>query len=43
MAPASRTDRIYVDTDGDCVIADSGWRRTIRVGKQGSRTTGLLT
>jgi glucose-6-phosphate 1-epimerase len=33
------TDRIYLDTTGDCLIADPGWRRTIRVAKRGSRTT----
>lgn len=33
------TDRVYVDTKADCVIADAGWRRAIRIGKRGSRTT----
>jgi glucose-6-phosphate 1-epimerase len=35
----AETDRIYLDTTADCLIADAGWERTIRVGKQGSRTT----
>jgi glucose-6-phosphate 1-epimerase len=35
----AETDRIYVDTTSDCLIADSDWQRTIRVAKKGSRTT----
>ena len=39
IAIEAETDRVYVDTVGECVIADTGWRRAIRVTKQGSRTT----
>jgi D-hexose-6-phosphate mutarotase len=33
------TDRVYLDTDAECRIADDEWHRTIRIGKRGSRTT----
>jgi glucose-6-phosphate 1-epimerase len=39
IAVAAETDRVYLDTTGDCLIADAGWQRTLRVGKRGSRTT----
>ncbi len=35
----SETDRIYLDTEADCIIKDSGMKRNIRVAKSGSRTT----
>ncbi len=28
-----------MDTVSECVVADAGWRRSIRVAKRGSRTT----
>jgi glucose-6-phosphate 1-epimerase len=31
--------RRYMETDAECVIEDSGFKRTIRVGKQNSHTT----
>ncbi len=33
------TDRIYVDSGGDCVIEDPGLHRRIRISKHGSRST----
>ena len=36
---AAETDRIYVDTAGECTIDDPGLSRRIRIGKSGSRTT----
>jgi len=39
IAIDAETDRIYLDTVDDCLIADAGWRRAIRVAKRGSRTT----
>jgi glucose-6-phosphate 1-epimerase len=39
IAIAGETDRVYLDTIGDCTISDAGWQRTVRVGKRGSRTT----
>ncbi|GAB4191909.1 MAG: D-hexose-6-phosphate mutarotase [Roseiflexaceae bacterium] len=36
---AAETDRIYLDTTGDCLIHDPAMGRTIRVSKSGSRTT----
>lgn len=33
------TDRVFLDTSADCLIVDNGWRRQIRVSKQGSHTT----
>ena len=35
----SETDRVYVDTESECVIEDPGLRRRIRLAKSGSRTT----
>ena len=35
----SETDRIYLNTEADCIIEDSGMQRKIRVAKSGSRTT----
>ena len=36
---AAETDRIYVDTEADCVIDDPGLKRKIRIAKYGSRST----
>ncbi len=36
---AAETDRIYVDTEADCVIDDPGLNRKIRIAKNGSRST----
>jgi len=33
------TDRIYLETDGDCLIEDNSLQRRIRIAKSGSRTT----
>lgn len=33
------TDRIYVHTEDDCLLEDPGWKRRIRVAKEGSRST----
>jgi len=33
------TDRIYLETDGDCLIEDNGLQRRIGIAKSGSRTT----
>ncbi len=35
----SETDRIYLDTNTDCIIEDSGMHRRICISKNGSRTT----
>lgn len=35
----AETDRIYIDTSRECVIADPGLHRRIRIGKQGSLST----
>ncbi|MDP2804522.1 MAG: D-hexose-6-phosphate mutarotase [Gallionellaceae bacterium] len=35
----SEVDRVYVDTDKDCVIEDKGMKRAIRIAKTGSRST----
>ncbi len=35
----SEVDRVYVDTEADCVIEDKGLKRAIRIAKQGSRST----
>jgi D-hexose-6-phosphate mutarotase len=35
----SEVDRVYVDTDQDCVIEDKGLNRAIRIAKTGSRST----
>lgn len=36
---ASEVDRVYVNTEADCVIEDKGLKRAIRIAKQGSRST----
>lgn len=37
---SGEVDRVYMDTDADCLIDDSGYgRRTIRIAKRGSRST----
>jgi glucose-6-phosphate 1-epimerase len=36
---AAEVDRVYMDTDADCVIDDSGYGRAIRIAKRGSRST----
>jgi len=36
---AAETDRVYVDTSDDCFIDDPGLKRSIRVAKEGSRST----
>jgi len=36
---SSETDRVYLGTTSDCVIADAAWQRNIRVAKQGSAST----
>ena len=36
---ATEVDRVYMDTDADCVIDDSGYGRAIRIAKRGSRST----
>ncbi|MFH2133627.1 MAG: D-hexose-6-phosphate mutarotase [Pseudomonadota bacterium] len=35
----SEVDRVYVNTEADCVIEDKGLKRAIRIAKQGSRST----
>lgn len=35
----SEVDRVYVDTEADCVIEDKGMKRAIRIAKTGSRST----
>ena len=35
----SEVDRVYVDTEADCLIEDRGFKRRIRVAKSGSRST----
>jgi len=35
---ASEVDRIYIDTEADCLIEDSGFKRRIRIAKTGSRS-----
>lgn len=39
LAFNGETDRVYVDTEAECVIEDAGLRRRIRIAKSGSRTT----
>ncbi|MEO8075583.1 MAG: D-hexose-6-phosphate mutarotase [Acidobacteriota bacterium] len=39
IAVTAETDRVYLETTGDCVIVDAGWDRRIRVAKRGSATT----
>lgn len=34
----SEVDRIYLDTETDCLIEDRGWNRCIRIAKRGSRS-----
>ena len=36
---SSEVDRIYIDTEAECVIEDRGWNRRIRIAKRGSRST----
>jgi len=36
---SGETDRIYLDTEADCIIEDPGYRRSIRIAKSGSRST----
>lgn len=36
---ASEVDRVYVNTTADCLIEDTGFKRRIRIAKQGSRST----
>ena len=36
---AAEVDRLYVDTDSDCLIDDSGHKHCIRIAKRGSRST----
>ena len=35
---ASEVDRIYIDTEADCLIEDAGLKRRIRIAKSGSRS-----
>jgi len=35
---ASEVDRIYLDTEADCLIEDKGFKRLIRIAKSGSRS-----
>ena len=35
----AEVDRIYVDTEDECLIHDDVWHRIIRIGKTGSRST----
>jgi glucose-6-phosphate 1-epimerase len=35
----SEVDRVYLNTEADCVIEDRGLQRSIRIAKQGSRST----
>jgi D-hexose-6-phosphate mutarotase len=37
------TDRVYVDTEAECVIEDPGLRRRIRIAKSGSQSTVVWT
>jgi len=36
---ASETDRVYINTDNDCVIKDPGLKRSIHIKKSGSSST----
>jgi len=36
---SGETDRVYLDTEGSCVVGDGGWRRRVVVEKRGSRST----
>ena len=40
---SGETDRVYVDTETECVIEDPGLRRRIRIAKSGSATTVVWT
>lgn len=40
---SGETDRVYVDTEAECVIEDPGLRRRIRIAKTGSATTVVWT
>ena len=35
----NEVDRVYLDTDADCIIEDRGLKRAIRIAKQGSHST----
>lgn len=35
---AAEVDRIYIDTEADCLIEDGGFKRRIRIAKSGSRS-----
>lgn len=35
---AAEVDRIYIDTEADCLIEDTGFKRRIRIAKSGSRS-----
>jgi D-hexose-6-phosphate mutarotase len=35
---SSEVDRIYLDTEADCLVEDSGFKRRIRIAKSGSRS-----
>lgn len=39
MTITQEVDRIYLDTDDECIIADSNMKRSLRVAKSGSSTT----
>ena len=39
VAITAETDRVYIDTSGQCVIADRGWRRRIVIGKDGAASS----
>lgn len=39
IAIDSEVDRVYLDTVADCIIEDRGLNRSIRISKQGSRST----
>ncbi len=43
IAFAGETDRVYVDTEAECVIEDARLGRRIRVAKSGSRSTVVWT
>lgn len=36
-------DRVYINSDEDCIIRDSGFHRAIRIAKSGSNTTVIWT
>ncbi|MBI1370163.1 MAG: D-hexose-6-phosphate mutarotase [Planctomycetes bacterium] len=36
---SNETDRVYLNTESECVIEDPGFRRRIRIAKSGSKTT----